>query len=200
MNANAKEIGIGYININLLNRMAENFYSIFNDVESYIKKANEAESKDVKHKLSKECSKFLNEYKYSNIKLYVLCEQFKYIYNYFTSLKHKSKHYISYNKDCKYMNYWLNDKLKKFFNKIKEYDNNFDKDNYLLKKIYKLDDDVLENMRILYNLFHKYYKIHDILEGKAEIQEKSCLSYFVQCVNEYKNAKIKCFMNNNYKL
>ncbi|KMZ91078.1 hypothetical protein PVMG_04850 [Plasmodium vivax Mauritania I] len=108
------------------------------------------------------------------------------------------------------MNYWLNDKLKnknisspfsveKFFNKIKVYDNNFDKEKFLLGKIYELNDDVLENMRLLHNIYDKYYKIYRILEGKATGQEESCLSYFYECINEYKYAKIKCIVNNNSK-
>ncbi|KMZ76677.1 hypothetical protein PVIIG_05164 [Plasmodium vivax India VII] len=107
------------------------------------------------------------------------------------------------------MNYWLNDKLKsknikfpysveQFFRKIKKHDKNFDEDNFLLEKIYDIDYDVLENMRILHNLYDKYYIIYNILIGKTKKKPKeSCLSYINECVNEYKNAKIKCIMNNN---
>ncbi|KMZ83530.1 hypothetical protein PVBG_00610 [Plasmodium vivax Brazil I] len=205
-----KKIGIYYIFINVLNIKVDIIcYSIFNDViEGYIEKAKAVESQDIKNKPSNECNYFLSSATYTDIKLYIFCKQFKYMYNQLISLKRGTSILRNYDNHYAYMNYWLNDKLKsknikfpysveQFFRKIKKHDKNFDEDNFLLEKIYDIDYDVLENMRILHNLYDKYYKIYNILNGNPKKPEESCLSYFNECVNEYKKAKIKCIMDNN---
>ncbi|SBS95611.1 PIR Superfamily Protein [Plasmodium ovale curtisi] len=147
-----------------------------------------------------------------------ICQEFKFLYNSFSEYRGKKTleddPFSLY--DCDFLNYWLNSKLresvndgsiniKKFYEQIKEKNNNFfsktkDLDEYL----YDIDPNVLENMKLLYKLYDNAIKIKSIIDNEFYInddlkneEKESCSKYTNKCDENYKNAMDRCLNSND---
>ncbi|SBT02286.1 PIR protein [Plasmodium ovale] len=114
------------------------------------------------------------------------------------------------NYDCYFLNYWLNGKLresvkygsinvKEFYEKIKKQDDNsFSKTNDLEEHLDVINPNVLENMKLLYELYENAVKIINIINDPTYKPEenKSCSDYIKECDDKYKEAMDNCLSSN----
>ncbi|KMZ95993.1 hypothetical protein PVNG_02842 [Plasmodium vivax North Korean] len=127
-----------------------------------------------------------------------VCEQFKYFYKSLCTGENKECN----KNDYAFLNFWLNNILYSYeksdqidanvyFQKLKDKDRDFDKGDNLKSSIYKINNDTLDNMNIIYNLYRIYRNIYD---GKDVvcIEHTQCLNYYNKIVEEYKKGLIKC--------
>ncbi|SBT02402.1 PIR Superfamily Protein, partial [Plasmodium ovale curtisi] len=153
-----------------------------------------------------------------NVEAKDICEEFKFLYKSFSTYPDgetvKNDPFSYY--DCYFLNYWLNDKLREnvnndsimveeFYEEIKKKDNNFfSKTNDLEEYLYVIDPNVLENMKLLYNLYDNAVNIMSIIntqnytdEEEKNKYQKSCSEYTNECDKKYKEAMDRCFNSND---
>ncbi|KMZ88644.1 hypothetical protein PVBG_06006 [Plasmodium vivax Brazil I] len=110
--------------------------------------------------------------------------------------------------DCDFLNYWLNDKLRKsvndgdtidvrgFYNEIKNKNPEFFSDNKDLEEYMKIiDPEILKNMELLYDLYDNERKILNILLNPDENDPKNneCSVYRKHCLEKYIKAINRCY-------
>ncbi|KMZ91089.1 hypothetical protein PVMG_04861 [Plasmodium vivax Mauritania I] len=178
-------------------------YGFFKRIEEYFKNEQEVETSFSSVETSDVCFSFKNDSNFDKVRdPEIICKKFKNLFNTLSSFKKNIQNSPYYNSDCRFINYWLNDKLrndstndsnyvKKFYDKLKE-DKSFDTKNLLKDKIYDIDDRDLKNLRVLYNLYVSLYKIIDKINNKPGSQSYMCSFYTNTCIEEYKEAKIFC--------
>ncbi|SBT73988.1 PIR protein [Plasmodium ovale] len=148
----------------------------------------------------------------NNIDVREICKEFKALYKSFSIYSGKTTlaNDIFSNYDCTFLNYWLNDKLrenvsdnsnyvKKFYEKIKEQDGNFfSNDKNLEKYLHVIDPNILENMKLLYELYDNAVKVINIIKDPTYKYEenKSCSDYIKECDEKYKEAMDNCLNSN----
>ncbi|SBT56061.1 PIR Superfamily Protein [Plasmodium ovale wallikeri] len=137
-----------------------------------------------------------------------ICQEFKFLYKSFGEYHGKkiSEAGTLTDYDCNFLNYWLNDKIKKtvnddtnyvkeFYKKIKERDNTFfSNSNDLEKHLYVIDPKILENMKLLYDLYGIKKKITDLIfdqDNTADYKEL-CKEYTKECYDKYIEGMKKC--------
>ncbi|SBT57095.1 PIR Superfamily Protein [Plasmodium ovale wallikeri] len=149
----------------------------------------------------------------NNIYAKDICQEFKFLYKSFDEYPNgvigKSDPFSYY--DCDFLNFWLNDKLRKsvnngliqikeFYKEIKNKDDEFfSKTNDLEKYMHVIDPNVLENMKLLYNLYDNAVKIISIINNEecTNEEQKSCIDHIKECDNKYKEAMDRCFNSND---
>ncbi|SBT74220.1 Plasmodium vivax Vir protein/Plasmodium variant antigen protein Cir/Yir/Bir, putative, partial [Plasmodium ovale] len=154
----------------------------------------------------------------NNIYAKDICQEFKFLYKSFDEYPNgvtgKSDPFSYY--DCDFLNFWLNDKLRKsvnngliqikeFYKEIKNKDETFfSKTNDLEKYMHVIDPNVLENMKLLYNLYDNAVNIMSIINTQNYTDEeeknkyhKSCSEYTNDCDKKYKEAMDRCFNSND---
>ncbi|VVA00085.1 PIR protein [Plasmodium vivax] len=139
-----------------------------------------------------------------------ICKEFKFLYKSFRTIKAndtKEVDIYSYS-DCDFLNYWLNDKLRKsvndgdtidvrgFYNEIKNKNPEFFSDNKDLEEYMKIiDPEILKNMELLYDLYDNERKILNILLNPDENDPKNneCSVYRDHCLKKYVEAINRCY-------
>ncbi|SBT71976.1 hypothetical protein POWCR01_000014900 [Plasmodium ovale] len=137
--------------------------------------------KDEKVKKEEKCDNLSTIMTFSNnISAEDICQEFKFLHK---SLRKNPKGETTVNDifsyyDCDFLNFWLNDKLRKTVNngliKIKEFykeiknkdDQFFSKTNNLEEYLHVIDPNVLDNMKLLYKLYVNAVKIINIVYDK----------------------------------
>ncbi|KMZ87895.1 hypothetical protein PVBG_06122 [Plasmodium vivax Brazil I] len=109
--------------------------------------------------------------------------------------------------DCDFLNYWLNDKLRKsvkdgdnidvrgFYDEIKNKNQGFFSDNEDLEEYMKIiDPEILKNMELLYDLYYYERRILNMLlnQDYSEKDKKPCSYYTDNCYKSYKTALDRC--------
>ncbi|CAI7721732.1 PIR protein [Plasmodium vivax] len=109
--------------------------------------------------------------------------------------------------DCDFLNYWLNDKLRKsvkegynidvrgFYDEIKNKNQQFFSSNEDLEKYMKnIDPEILKNMELLYDLYDYKQKILDMLLNQVYSKEDNnpCSFYTDKCYEKYTTALNRC--------
>ncbi|SBT55465.1 PIR Superfamily Protein [Plasmodium ovale wallikeri] len=146
-----------------------------------------------------------------------ICQNFKFL---FKSLSEQSARETTVNgtlsdNDCNFLNYWLNCKLrdnvkygainvKDFYEKMKDKDVGFfSKQCNLYKHFYNIDNEILENMKLLYKLYDDAVKIMSIISNEYYINEEekqkeqdSCSEHTKECDENYKKAMDRCLNSN----
>ncbi|SBS92191.1 PIR Superfamily Protein [Plasmodium ovale curtisi] len=153
-----------------------------------------------------------------NVQAKDICEEFKFLYKSFSTYPDgktvKNEPFSYY--DCYFLNYWLNDKLrenvnngsikvKEFYEEIKNKDNNlFSETDDLEEYLHVIDPNILENMKLLYNLYDNAVKIKSKIDTEVYIsddlkneEKKSCSKYTKECDENYKKAMDRCFNSND---
>ncbi|SCA59666.1 VIR protein [Plasmodium vivax] len=139
-----------------------------------------------------------------------ICKEFKLLYisflNY-SAIKNAPKNIFSFG-DCDFLNYWLNDKLRKsvidgdnidvrgFYEEIKNKDPNLFSDNEDLEDYMKIiDPKILENMKLLYDLYYYQRKILNMLldEDYTDPKNNQCSVYTKDCHGKYATAINRCY-------
>ncbi|SBT57018.1 PIR Superfamily Protein [Plasmodium ovale wallikeri] len=161
----------------------------------------------------KNCDILSTEWSYSaNQSTENICKEFKFLYESLNIYRgDKSREKEAFTKDdCNFLNYWLNDKLrnndkdisicvKEFYEEMKRQDSDFfsnpkDLENYL----HVIDTEILENMKLLYELYDNAVKVINIIKNKTYKYEehKSCNDYIEVCDKKYKEAMDRCLNSN----
>ncbi|SCO74580.1 hypothetical protein, conserved [Plasmodium vivax] len=178
-------------------------YDFFKRIDEYIKNEQEAEKAFLPVETSEACNSFKDDSNFLKItNPEIICKKFKNLFNTLSSFKRNLQISPHYDNDCRFINYWLNDKLrndstndtnyvKKFYVKLQE-DNEFDKEKLLNNKIYDINYGELKNLRVLYNLYDNLYKIIAIMGDEPVSKSYTCAYYTYTCIEEYKEAKIFC--------
>ncbi|SBS92542.1 PIR Superfamily Protein [Plasmodium ovale curtisi] len=135
----------------------------------------------------------------------IFCEQFNKLHNLLLkSTVGKKKSDTLENSDCAFMNYWINDKLRginsdnsisvnDFYKKLKTNNATIFKNEKLEKKLYNIEKQDLENMRVLYNLYNIKSKVSTALAVDASPDvSASCLMYTNKCKKKYRDSIINC--------
>ncbi|KMZ76775.1 hypothetical protein PVIIG_05887 [Plasmodium vivax India VII] len=196
-------------------------YEFFDDVEYYIKIAKNAEGNvelskpDCIAALSAfegKCDSFVKSsrtYITDEIGAKRICEQFiKLYYSLKDNNKCINKGDFDYNKCSKFLNYWINFKLRK---SIKNGDSTFcnvyghldgqltgnEKYNIYLGFIDDIDKDDLYKMNILYNLYVNYSELKTIINTTPQQLKRSLLPFSTECCTYYIQAKYICNDDNN---
>ncbi|SBS92338.1 PIR Superfamily Protein [Plasmodium ovale curtisi] len=174
--------------------------------------------KDEKVKKEEKCDNLSTIMTFSNnISAEDICQEFKFLHK---SLRKNPKGETTVNDifsyyDCDFLNFWLNDKLRKsvnngliqikeFYKEIKSKDEEFFTANKELHDyMYVIDPNVLENMKLLYKLYDNAVKIISMIntqnytdEERNEAQ-KSCSEYTKKCDKDFKEAMDRCFNSND---
>ncbi|SBT57355.1 PIR Superfamily Protein [Plasmodium ovale wallikeri] len=180
--------------------MNSNYYEA---LEKYVK------GKSNKVKEEKECDNISTSMTFSNdIRAKDICQEFKFLHKSLrenpmggTTVNEKFSDY-----DCDFLNFWLNNKLRKnvnngsievkeFYEKIKNRDNEFfTKNNELDDHMRIIDLGILENMKLLYELYDTKQKILDIMlkQDDSSNQEKLCPEYTKTLHDNYIQAMKNC--------
>ncbi|SCA60766.1 VIR protein [Plasmodium vivax] len=138
-----------------------------------------------------------------------ICKEFKLLYisflNY-SAIKKDPKKIFSFG-DCDFLNYWLNDKLRKsvkdgdnidvrgFYEEIKNKDPDFFYDNEDLEDYMKIiDPEILKNMELLYDLYYYERTILNMLlsSDQSEEYKNPCSYYTDNCYKSYTAALNRC--------
>ncbi|EDL42297.1 hypothetical protein PVX_086885 [Plasmodium vivax] len=123
-----------------------------------------------------------------------ICEDFIRLFIFMSQDRH-TKTVLDIN-DYKFLNFWLNKKLRekgkedKFISNFFTYLNNnkdiFDGDNKLKGKLQDISSGEWEKMDLLYNLHHNYSKIRNEIFNTEK--EKKCKNYAKNCVEKMEKA------------
>ncbi|SBT84282.1 PIR protein [Plasmodium ovale] len=165
--------------------------------------------KDTEVKNEKNCDDIILDTEfYQNQSAKEICQEFKFLYKSFGEHQNKkiSEAGTLTDYDCNFLNYWLNDKLRKtvnddtnyvkeFYKKIKEQDDSFfsnPKD--LEEHLHVIDPYVLENMKLLYELYDSKQKIVEIMHDSNSTEDKKelCNGYTKTCYDNYKKSMDNC--------
>ncbi|SBT83305.1 PIR protein [Plasmodium ovale] len=166
----------------------------------------------------KQCDNLSTNMFFKNSSATGICKEFKFLYKSFSNYPDEktSKNNILTDYDCDFLNYWLNDKLrenvsngsievKEFYRDIKNNDDGeFSKNKDLSDYLHVIDPYVLENMKLLYNLYSISEKIINIMndqvypeKGMTNEEQKSCSDYKKECDKNYKEAMDRCLNSND---
>ncbi|GAB69888.1 hypothetical protein PCYB_006370 [Plasmodium cynomolgi strain B] len=139
-----------------------------------------------------------------------ICKEFVLLYKSFSEYHNKlrtlDKEIFSF-VDCDFLNYWLNDKLRKsvkdgdeidvrgFYREIKNNNPKFFSDNEGLENyINNIDPEILKNMKLLYDLYYNKNIILTMLDGDYTYPENNpCSDYTKDCHEEYDIAINRCY-------
>ncbi|KMZ91092.1 hypothetical protein PVMG_04864 [Plasmodium vivax Mauritania I] len=206
-NIKDKRLSIAIYDKNIINKIFKYKYNVeydfFKRIDEYIKNEQEAEKAFLPVETSEACNSFKDDSNFLKItNPEIICKIFKNLFNTLSSFKRNLQSSPHYDNDCRFINYWLNDKLRKdgtndsnyvkiFYDKLQE-DKVFDTDKLLKNKIYDINYGDLKNLRILYNLYVSLYKIIDKINNEQGSQNYTCSFHTSICIEEYKAAKIAC--------
>ncbi|SBS95069.1 PIR Superfamily Protein [Plasmodium ovale curtisi] len=170
-------------------------------------------SKSSEVEIEKNCDNILSGTTlYEDISAKDICKKFKFLYKSFSKY-HGKENYTSNSftdYDCDFLNYWLNDKLRKnvsdvsinvksFYEDIKRDDEElFSKHRELDNYLYDIDPEILENMKLLYELYDNAGNIINIMKNNVyeNEQKKSCSEYTMECDENYRKAMDRCINSN----
>ncbi|KMZ91104.1 hypothetical protein PVMG_04876 [Plasmodium vivax Mauritania I] len=138
-----------------------------------------------------------------------VCQQFQYLFHLLSHSPDDERKINLTESDYEFMNFWLNyklryfdindsDVLEKFYTNLKLNGKNIKEDETLKKYIYHIDDNLYENMDILYTLHNNFSKIYK--NEKIACEDKvSCSKYTNVCNEKYKKGIYKCSPYNKSK-
>ncbi|SBT83519.1 PIR protein [Plasmodium ovale] len=136
-----------------------------------------------------------------------ICQEFKLLYKLLrdNSVEGTTVNDIFSDNDCNFLNYWLNNILRKnvingsidvkgFYEEIKRKDDKFFSKHDLGKYMNVIDPEILENMKILYELYHYKQKILDIMlkQDNSNSGKELCPQYTKKCHETYIEGVYKC--------
>ncbi|KMZ83331.1 hypothetical protein PVBG_05727 [Plasmodium vivax Brazil I] len=188
----------------ILPTIMSTMYDFFDNILTYVKKTEEVEGDNSIDNEFQDCSDFSSVH----VKQHAeegkkICEHFIKLYNSLPNIKNKKNGDPDYEKDLKFLNYWLNFKL--IQSRINETTcvNNFSllMEGYLLGPLpsnyssdfaYNIKVEDLTKMNALYNLYKNYSKLNSAFEKVSCKPEDLKLKCSNDCFYEYKLLRSRC--------
>ncbi|CAI7722649.1 hypothetical protein PVPAM_130015100 [Plasmodium vivax] len=179
-------------------------YKFFNGIEKYIKDAEKLDSHGDLTEFESSCNS-ASKYHHA-IDSKIICQKFQYLYK-LLSTKESSQTQSLDEKDYDFINFWLNYALKDFrsndpgivkkiFEDVLKNGTKVKTDSQLLNKICYINDDIYNNMDIVFTLYYNYDKIYK--DNTVVCNDKeSCEVYTKQCLEKYKQGIYQCPENDN---
>ncbi|CAG9474512.1 unnamed protein product [Plasmodium vivax] len=177
----------------------------YQEILEYVEKNNSAIENEINCNLSTTTLNFSNDSSAEKI-----CKEFKFLYKSFrrySAPNTKEEDIYSYY-DCDFLNYWLNDKLRKsdenvdkidvraFYKEIKNKNENFFSATKNLENYMKnIDQEILNNMELLYHLYYNKRKILNMLldQDYTDPENNPCSFFRDDCHKKYVTAINKCY-------
>ncbi|CAG9485706.1 unnamed protein product [Plasmodium vivax] len=178
---------------------ASDYYQIFNDIQKYVHYSDFSENDGVLDRFKPACDKLLESTDHSFLVPTLLdCQKILYM---IMLIKSSSGNMLN-NINCKFLNFWINAKLKKYkqdkpicvrtlYIKLTAINGQIEDDN-LLKNLNNIDNNIFENVNILYKLYEFYYKIYKKTNDSISCNGEFCKQLTDSCFNEYKKGIINC--------
>ncbi|CAI7722623.1 PIR protein [Plasmodium vivax] len=176
-------------------------YGFFEYIQTYIHYTEEAENSNHLDNFKSSCDFLSGAKEDTCLTLSCLnCQKFLFLLKLMRAMKGKVLHTSDYG----FLNFWLNRRLrindinipicaKEFYKQLSSKDTDVKAEYELNFKLNDINNDIFENMNILYNLYENYYKIYSDTKTKVECKGKvSCIQHIEACFKEYKKGIIKC--------
>ncbi|CAI7719886.1 hypothetical protein PVPAM_080010900 [Plasmodium vivax] len=183
-------------------------YNFFQNINTYTKNAEKVFSGNPPALSSNGCNSFSIEYQSIDAEIAKdICERFTKLYISLNPYKNNGECDPNNKNDCKFLNYWLNSKLresKKYRNVcVNEFYNNMERQcrdiipvDKPLNFIYDINGDDLNEMNKLYKLHEHISIIQKILINKLEEEAKS-LTLPNEYLSSYREIRYNCTGNNS---
>ncbi|CAI7722603.1 PIR protein [Plasmodium vivax] len=178
---------------------ASDYYEIFKDIQKYVHYSDFSKNKGVLDGFKPPCVKLLENSDHPFVVPNLLdCQIFLYMIK---LVKNSSGNMLN-NINCKFLNFWINAKLRTYeqdkticvktlYSKLASFDESI-KDDNLLKNLNNIDNNIFENVNILYKLYEFYYKIYKKTDDSISCNGEICKQLTDSCFNEYKKGIINC--------
>ncbi|CAG9484383.1 unnamed protein product [Plasmodium vivax] len=177
-------------------------YNFLDNVDEYVQASEKINSVNLEPKDNNDCANFSNQHAKSFTEIGKnICEQFLKLYKSLPNIKNYIVDGTCYNKDCGFLNYWLNFELKKnnkkicvkdFYNAIESYcEDTIDK-HLPVGVIYNIDKDQLNKIDKLYSLYSEYTKLNTIIQSLQENDKQKLLTLSTQCCTDYSDVSYIC--------
>ncbi|KMZ94973.1 hypothetical protein PVMG_05642 [Plasmodium vivax Mauritania I] len=184
-------------------------YNFLDTVDEYVKASDKIISVNLDSGEQKDCDDFSKNHAkpYTEIGK-TICEHFLKLYKSLPNIKNYDTRGTSYNNDCKFLNYWLNFELKKhninicvnkFHNGIESQCDNTIKYVLPVHEIYNIDQDHLNKIDKLYNLYANYTKLNNIIDSNWKEKKIEILTLSTQCCADYSDVSYLCNGDNENK-
>ncbi|KMZ83415.1 hypothetical protein PVBG_06277 [Plasmodium vivax Brazil I] len=183
-------------------KIRDDSYNFLDTVEEYVKALEEINSVSLDSRERKDCEDFSK----NHAKTYTeigknICEQFLKLYKYLPNIKNNITGGTCFKKECGFLNYWLNFELKKnnkiicinkFYNGIESYCGKTISNDLPLGAMYNIDQDHLNKIDKLYNLYANYTKLNNIIDSNWEENKQEILRRSLQCCTHYNDVSYMC--------
>ncbi|CAI7719365.1 Plasmodium vivax Vir protein, putative [Plasmodium vivax] len=191
-------------------RIEGDSYDFFDIIENYIKNGEVISNESVSSKELNNCISFSEQYtkgENSNIGKDI-CEQFLKLHTSIPNIKDNNKNYDNYKKDCNFLNFWLNYKLRESVLDGSVCVENFSLGienqcsfilnfHFISEFIYHIVEEDFKKMKLLYTLYTHYSKLNSILSSKSPQTPQSLLEPSNNSYDYYNQARNMCYDKNN---
>ncbi|KMZ82307.1 hypothetical protein PVIIG_05748 [Plasmodium vivax India VII] len=177
-------------------------YEFFEDIENYIKYAEQIKSTATSGVITTCCTSLMNgKNTLGNTEIARnICQNFLKLYNMLPNVKNFNE------KDWGFLNYWLNFELgqvnnnicvRAFYDDIENQCFHNMKGVLLKDLMYNFKNDDLNKRIKLYNLHKKYSELNNIINTTPQIDKESLFTISTKCCSDYIDANYMCDGENN---
>ncbi|SCA59990.1 Plasmodium variant antigen protein Cir/Yir/Bir, putative [Plasmodium vivax] len=191
----------------------EESYDFFKNINRYIKDGKSIELTLNVDESPNGCTSFANYCESISVNKDIaknICDRLVILYKHFS---HGNNNYIGstdFKNDFTFLNYWVNLKIRDSqFNERTCVDNFYGHiDSHALHHInndipndliYDIEQDELEKINKLYNLYKEYSELNAIVENRLEPNKEKLLALSTECCSDYIEVKYICNGDNNTK-
>ncbi|SBS99281.1 PIR Superfamily Protein [Plasmodium ovale curtisi] len=186
-------------------------YSFFNEFKKYKQYDNYIETHYGKDKHNENtCGAFITDVKISSTETAnEICAKFKNLYKFIIFTKSNLTNKSLDNDDFAYLNYWINSKLKdntlkhnvtvsEFHRNMNNREEEFTTHDIFENKLFDLEENDFQNMELLSNLENQYSEIYQNVINYKEKEKISCIEYYNEFIDKYKDGISRCHNNTNF--
>ncbi|SBT54439.1 PIR Superfamily Protein [Plasmodium ovale wallikeri] len=186
-------------------------YSFFSDFKKYMQYDSHIEKHSGTGEHNNTCDAFIIDVQIPNPEsANQICAKFKNLYKFIISTKKPPKNKSLDKNDFAYLNYWINRKLrntkisneltvKEFHKKLNNHDDDFVGYDMFAGKLFDIGENDFQNIELLINLENQYGVIFENVLSRDKDEGKiSCLKYYKDFVDKYKEGISRCPNNTNF--
>ncbi|SBT02767.1 PIR Superfamily Protein [Plasmodium ovale curtisi] len=186
-------------------------YSFFSDFKTYMQYDSYIEKYSGTGEHNNTFDAFMIDVQISNTEsVNQICAKFKNLYKFIISIKKPPKNKSLDKNDFAYLNYWINRKLrnttiineltvKEFHKKLNDHDSDFVGYDMFEGKLFDIGENDFQNIELLINLDNQYGEIFKNVLSRNKGEGKiSCLKYYKDFVDKYKEGISRCPNNTNF--